>query len=291
MLSPSVRAKALSAFADFSADQSDDDQAEALYQESLVLYRELGDIRGIASSLQGLAWIAQRKGENIALRRSLLEESLGLYREVGDKEAIAWSLFNLADADSSQGEYTRGSTLFEESLTIFRDLGYKRGIAYCLSQSALWLFFASGGDQATVRARLEESLMLYLELGDKNGMAFYFWISGWVALSQGDVDTAFGLVEQSLALWQEMGDRWHGFWSIALLGRIKAHQGNFAAARAFHEESLARARALRRPLANHRQSQRVGGYHGDTRRRSVGGTPLGGSRVHMRAHWYPLYAT
>ena len=239
----SVRARALITAADFSTDQSDDDRAEALYQESLVIFRELGDIRGIAFSLQVLAWIVQRKGENIALRHSLLEESLMLNQELGDKEAIAESLYFLADTDSSQGEYARGSALFEESLALFRELGNKRGIAYCLSQSAMWLV-AAMGDQVTIHARLEEGLTIHKELGNKDGMAFSFLTSGLVALSQGDADTALGLAEQSRTLWQGMGDRWHEFWSIALLGRIKAHQGDFTAARAFLEESLARARAL-----------------------------------------------
>ncbi len=47
----SIRAKALSAAANLAFMQSDDDWAEALCQEGLALYRELGDTRGIASSL------------------------------------------------------------------------------------------------------------------------------------------------------------------------------------------------------------------------------------------------
>ena len=239
----SVRARALRTVADFTAAQGDFDRVKALWQESLVLYRELGDTRGVASCLQGLSWIAQRKGNNIAAGRSLLEESLALYREVGDKEAIAWLLENLADVASTQGDYSTGCALFEESLALFRELGNKRGIAVCLSQSSLWLAF-SRGDQVTIHARLEESLTLYRELGDKNGMAFYCWISGWVALSQGDTVTAHALIEQSLALFREMGDRWHAIWPIASLGRIKARQGDFVAAHALHEGSLATARAF-----------------------------------------------
>jgi predicted ATPase/class 3 adenylate cyclase len=241
----SVRARALNAAAIFADNQSDFDQAEALVQESLVLYRRLEDTRGIASSLRwlGSIAIAQTKGHNIASACLLFEESLVLYREVGDKEAIAWSLWHLADAVSVQGDYRRGRALFEESLELFRELGHQRGIATCLRQSALWLFFARG-DQAIVQARLEESLTLYNELGDKMGKAFCFYISGCVAFSQGDTVTAQTLVEQSLTLFREIGSRWLAIWPIATLGRIKAHQGDFAAARVLYEESLAEARAL-----------------------------------------------
>ncbi len=86
--------------------------------------------------------------------------------------------------------------------------------------------------------------MLYRELDDKNGIAFYFWISGWVALSRGDTVTAYALIEQSLALFRDMGDRWHAIWPISSLGRIKARHGDFAAAHALYKESLAEACAL-----------------------------------------------
>ena len=76
-------------------------------------------------------------------------------------------------------------------------------------------------------------------------MAFYSWLAGWIALSQGDAASAYDLEVQSLAHWQDIGDRWRVFWSLAILGRIKAYQGDFAAALAFHEESLARARELK----------------------------------------------
>jgi predicted ATPase/class 3 adenylate cyclase len=241
--STSARASALSAAAVFTVWLSDLHRAEALWQESLGLYRELGDTRGIASSLQELAWIVSRKGSNIAMALQLLEESVTLLRELGDKEALAWSLLKLADTLGAQGEYGRADALFEESLALFRDLGNKRGIAFCLQQSALWLFCARG-DQAIVQARLKEMLALHRELGDKYGMAFYFWISGCIALQRGDAATAQAQMEQCLALQQEMGDRWHAFWPIAALGRIKTYQGDVAAALAFYEQGLALAREL-----------------------------------------------
>jgi len=236
--STSARARALSAAAAF-ADWLGDYHEEELLQEALVLYRELGDTRGIASSLSGLAGLSRTN--NIAAAYSMLEESVTLLRELGDKEALAWSLFYLADMLGPQGEYGRTHALFEESLALFRELGNKRGIATCLQQSAFFLVL-TGGDQAIVQARLEEMLALDTELGDKNGMASYYWISGWVAFSRGDMVTALALHEQSLALWQEIGARWLEFWAIATLGKIKAYQGDLAAALAFNEQSLTLAR-------------------------------------------------
>ena len=171
----SVRAKALYAAGNFVIVRGDTDLAEVLCQESLILYREVGDTQGTASCLMLLASIAQRKGTHLAVARSLLEESLALGREMEDKWVIAWSLFNLAHLTSILGEYSTGIALFEESLAVHRELGNKLGIANCIRQSAMWLFWARG-DQATIRARLEESLMLFRELGNKYGIGFHYWL-------------------------------------------------------------------------------------------------------------------
>jgi predicted ATPase len=240
----SVRARTLNVAAGFAFELGEYDRAETLWQESLALYRELGDIRGIASSLEGIGEIGRRKGNNIAALISQLEECLALYKEAGDLEAIARSLFSLADSVSSQRDYRRGYTLFEESLTIYRELRNKRGIANCLMQSALFLFFGAQGDQATVHKRLEESLAIYRELGDKNGMGYCCWVAGWAAFRQGDTIRAHDLIEQCLALCREMGSRWQLCWTLAYLGRIKAHQGDFAGARTLLGESLVEAHTL-----------------------------------------------
>jgi hypothetical protein len=182
----SVRARALSAASDFALFQSDVDRSEALRQESLVLYRELGDTHGSASSSWQLAWVAsRRKGTDFAAAQSLREESLTLYQEVGDKDAIAWSFQSRAGFVCTQGEYSRGRTLYEESLAMYRELGNKRGILACLQGLVLWLIVALD-DQSTVRARLEESLALCREVGDKDGIAFYYWLAACEALVQGD---------------------------------------------------------------------------------------------------------
>lgn len=240
----SVRARALSAAADFALFQSDVDRSEALRQESLVLYREIGDTRGSASSSWQLAWVAsRRKGADFAAAQSLHEESLSLYQEVGDKDAIAWSLQSRAGFVCTQGEYSRGRALYEESLAMYRELGNKRGILACLQGLVLWLIVALD-DQSTVRAGLEESLALCREVGDKDGIAFYYWLAACEALVQGDKVAAHALVEQSLALGREMAAPWRTTWALGLLGRIETQQGGFASARALHEEGLAIAKTL-----------------------------------------------
>ena len=65
--------------------QGDYEAARALLEESLAIFRELGDKRGIAWSLIGLAEVAQAQGDP-EKARALLEEA----RPIGQGRTLAW---------------------------------------------------------------------------------------------------------------------------------------------------------------------------------------------------------
>jgi tetratricopeptide (TPR) repeat protein len=85
--------------------------AAALYEESLAIRRELGDIGGIAVSLSNLAEvkIGQREHDRA---RELLLESLELARELDDKQVIAYCLEGLATVAWMESAPERAATLF-----------------------------------------------------------------------------------------------------------------------------------------------------------------------------------
>ena len=237
-----IRAKALLAAARLAFNQSSYDQGERLAQEGLGLFRELGDKRGIALSLNRLGVAAWRRGD-FKSARVLLEEDLALFREMGDRDRVAWSLFMHGLLDSKQGEYADASYRFEESLELFRELGNKRGIAASLTQLAGTLF-VSLDKQDMVYPLLKEGLALDREVGDKEGMAVASLLLGWVALKQGDSATARSRAEESLTLYREMEHREGMAEALSMLGEIEAAQGDYAFARALYEKSLAIAQEI-----------------------------------------------
>lgn len=239
---PSVRAKALLAAARLSFMQSDYDRGKALARESLALFRELGDKRGIGLSLNRLGIAAWRQAD-FPTARVLMEEDLALYRELGNPDRIAWSLFALGLINIKQGEYTRASTSLEEGLALFRKLDNKRGIAASLTQMAAALF-VSQGDQTMVSLLLAQGLSLDREVGDKEGMAVSSLLLGSVALKQGDVATARTRVEEGLLLYREMGYREGIAEALSLLGKVEVARGDLTFARTLYEESLTMGREL-----------------------------------------------
>ena len=279
----SVQVKALNAAA-YLLDhlENDIDRAQALYEEGLVLYRELGDRAGMALSLLHIGEIAGRRG-NFAVASARTEEALALFRSVGDKRGIASSLTNLADIVSQQGEYARAVSLGEESLALFKVLGDMQGSAWSLInlagivsqqgdyaraislgeeslalfralgnlEGSIWslfglagLLFLSQGDPARIHTLLEEGLALCKQVGHKLGIAWALSHLGAEVLQEGNAVKARSLLEESLPLYREGRDQRGIVESLSLLGRVEAFAGDYAAARTDYEESLAIGREV-----------------------------------------------
>jgi DNA-binding CsgD family transcriptional regulator/tetratricopeptide (TPR) repeat protein len=235
-----VRAKALYVAANLAFIQSDFDPAEELCQESLKLFRELGDRPGIAYALYLLAWISR---DNIKVDVAMVEEALALFRELGDREYVAWCFYTLAYLDGLRGEYASASAFIEESLARHKELGNKRGMAYSL----IWwahIHFYSQSEQAAMHARLADSLALFKELDDKTGFVSSYSLWGQIALSQGDSAQARSLIEESLMLSREMGTQQGIAEALCLLARVLSVQGDDMHAYALYEEALAIAREM-----------------------------------------------
>jgi len=146
--------------------QGDRAAAQALYEESLALRRELGDKVGIASSLNNLGNVAHNRGDNAAAR-TLYEESLALSQELGHKQGIAISLNNLGNVALNLGDYATARAFHKESLALCRELDNKQGIAECLaglagvahadgqSRRAAWLLGAVTASLERIGAHLD----------------------------------------------------------------------------------------------------------------------------------------
>ena len=231
-----VRAKALYTAGIFAMRQGDHTQAVVLCERSLALFRELGNVPGIALSLHRLGEVAWERG-NFPTTRTLLEEALALWRELGNKGGMAASLEILASVVMEQGEYARARLLVEESLALRREVGNKRGIAYSLEILARVIYF-SERDPMKAGPLLEESLALAKEVGNKGNIAYSSYMLGLIGLFEGDYTTARTQYEQSLALFREMGDRRGIAIGIIGLSLTALEQGAAVTARALYEDNL-----------------------------------------------------
>jgi len=202
-----VQAKALNGVGTLALWQGEDERAEALCQESLELYGELHDARGMALALYRLGLIAWSNGD-YPVATSRLQESLVLNRQVRETVRLAFALAFLALTTlrhADQRESPQARSLLEESLALFRQERYQPGTAWALYCLGMWHFQL--GEAAMARARFEESLALYRAVRQRQNFAHPLYFLGKVTARQGDLQTAHASYQESLALFEELGDQ------------------------------------------------------------------------------------
>jgi len=202
-VAPIVRAKALRAAGRLAGfGQGDYAYGRVAYEESLAIWRDVGDRKWIATLIGDLGVLAFGQGD-FGAARVLYEESLAIWRDVGDRWGVALSLHNLGRAAYRQGDWAAARTLFEESLAICRELGDTQGIAVALTNLGFVAF--SRGDYASAPALFEEGLTMQQELGDKRRIAYSLEGFAFLTLAQGKAQRAARLVGAAEALRESIG--------------------------------------------------------------------------------------
>jgi ATP/maltotriose-dependent transcriptional regulator MalT len=236
-----LRARALWATGSLAGSLGHVERGEVLCQESLALFREIGDTQGMGDATFHLAHIAFARWD-LAAARKLFEESLVFLRETGDKTLTAWALDALALVVLYQGEYARVHPLVEEAREICREGGDTTGVTMSLMTLARVVFWQ--GDLVRARTVAEEGLASASETGITSAEALALALQGEITLAQGETTTARLLIEQSHTRWQKVGNQGMLASTRALLGKVLAAEADYTAARTMYEESLLRGLAI-----------------------------------------------
>jgi len=230
-----LRARALWAAGSLAGSLGHVERGEALCQESLALFREIGDTKGMGDATFHLAHVAFARWD-LAAARKLFEESLMFLRETGDKTLTAWALGALALVVLYQGEYARVHPLAEQAVETFREVGDTTGVTMSLMTLARVVFWQ--GDLVRARTLAEEGLASASETGTTSAVSLALALQGEIALAQGETTTARRLIEQSHTLWQEIDNQGMLASTGSLLAKVLAVEGDHTAARKAYEESL-----------------------------------------------------
>ncbi len=237
----SARAKGLHGLGTIILEISDFSQARPFLEESLSIWRALGDKKGMAAALNNLGWLACQIGD-FATARSLSEEALGRNRDLGEKRGIAVALNNLGAVALHQSEYAAAIALYGESLALRREIGDRRGFAYV----QVWLAWAhlQRGDYARAASILDEALGVFRELNDKQLISWALAHQGLLAYDLGENDRAQVLLEESVALGREVGNKVIIAWTLSHLGGVLRGQGQAALATTLSAEGVSVSREI-----------------------------------------------
>jgi non-specific serine/threonine protein kinase len=124
-------------------------RASALFEGALAVYRDLGDKRGLAWTLNNLGLIAYDQGE-YERAVALHEESLAIHRALGAEDGAGISLYDLGNAVHAVGDTRRARTVYDEALSLLRDAGDKALMAFGIEGLAR-VALSEGQPERTVR--------------------------------------------------------------------------------------------------------------------------------------------
>jgi CHAT domain-containing protein/Flp pilus assembly protein TadD len=108
------------------------------WQKALIIYREIGDRHGVASSLDNLG-IAYRSLGQYQKAIEYHQQSLAIKQEIGDRQGVASSLGNLGSAYRSLGQYQQAIEYHQQSLAIKQEIGDRQGVASSLNNIGIAL--------------------------------------------------------------------------------------------------------------------------------------------------------
>jgi tetratricopeptide (TPR) repeat protein len=164
-----------------------ENRARVALDESLALFRELGDELGEASVLLMLAVLFDNpRSSDQAI--ALSQRALAIGRQQGDKSTVARAVHMLACSLLNTGELERSRTTFEESLAIYIELGDHGAAAS--SAGALADLALVQGDHQQAERRNREALDLIGGFGNEREEMYCVAGGACVAALRGDAHTA-----------------------------------------------------------------------------------------------------
>jgi predicted ATPase/DNA-binding XRE family transcriptional regulator len=231
--SPIVRARALSVLGRLNwRDTNRWPETRATLEESLTIFRALGDLDGIAEVLSDLAFVELLSGD---IERSVVleEESLRDARAARNKDRAAWALQGLAWKAFLKGDDARGSAMLDESQALFAELKDQFGYAVGIGMRG-WAA-QEQGDSTRALALMRESLALVREGG--HSLASELRHLGRALMREGDYWQATNVLQESLAELRE-GRVFERIPPVLnMLGEAALARGSSAEARARFQES------------------------------------------------------
>ena len=245
---PRLRAIALDWAGQLAYVQADHEAQLRYQQESLAIWRDLGDDARTAGCLGDLGAAAHVRGDYPAAQ-AMYAEALELARRADASNVMGRCLSGLGRLALHTGDQAQATAYYTESMSRFRAAGDLRRATVILGNLGVVAF--NEGDFDLAAARLREHLANARKLGDRKLIGGALTNLGTVLQNTGDTGGAVERHTEALALAEQVGDRRLASVALTNLGLAALARKDYPAARALHARSLEHAQAIgeRRSIA------------------------------------------
>jgi DNA-binding SARP family transcriptional activator/predicted ATPase len=211
---------------------SDSGAAAIMLKESVAMFRELGDRRQLADTLETLGNLARLRNA-YGEAEQLLEECLVIRQKLEDARGVANVLLGSGMLAFFQGENRKGEELFQRSYVILQQAGGKINIAEGLAGYSISLVIL--GEYAGARPLIQKSMDLFESQGAKESLAQLSQLMSMCLLHLGVYEEAYVIGRRSRDLYEEIGP-----WGYIDLARGRQSYAALAMALYDEAEQLAR---------------------------------------------------
>lgn len=198
-----ARAKALGGLAGLYISLGDQANGQRIAEESVALYRQIIDGRGLASALGVLAMTLEFQGER-ARAEVLLQESIALARAAQDTYTLCFALNNLARvAAVLHGDLDTAGGYLEEAARRANEAGFHWLAAVSVGHLGSLAIYRKDFDEA--RRRLEESILAFQELGANFNVLLQKSDLAHLERQHGDPQLALALYRETIVGFRDVG--------------------------------------------------------------------------------------
>jgi predicted ATPase/DNA-binding SARP family transcriptional activator len=238
---PRLRAAALDGAGLLAAACADHGAQRTYQNESLAIWRRIGDRTRIASTLADLASAAHTRAE-YGEAQEMFDEALSLARDAGDSVQAGRALSGLGVLALHTGDLASASEYFHAATARFTQAGDLRRATLVLGN--LGVVAINQGEFELAAERLTTHLANARRLGDRKLIAGSLTNLGMALHRLGDLDRAALLHHEALELTEQLGDKRIGAVALTNLGLVAGERKDFIAAESFHRRSLAVAEQI-----------------------------------------------
>jgi non-specific serine/threonine protein kinase len=203
MIAPDVHASALTWAGYLAYCQGDLVAAQNQLEDSLAVWRKLGNDERTAVCLHQLANVVRFRGD-LDSAKPLFEQASVINHRLGHRMREAMNLALVAQVLFDSGDFARAEELNNQSYASLQAAG--PGWGTVLTVCMLGRLAAVRGNHLEARKRFEESVDLSRQLGISRGMVWSLYFLAQHALAQGDAHRARGQFAEGLRLAHQSGD-------------------------------------------------------------------------------------
>lgn len=184
--------------------QSDPNKALEYYSSALVLWREVSSRRGEAYNLDRIGVMHYFLG-NLELAFPYFQQAVEIYRELGYKGAEGFVYNHIANFHSQKGDINKALEYFQKGMSLLREANSTALLGYLLNN--MGVAYRDIGDLKQAIDYMNQALVIWGKLQHKHGTASAFTTLASIYSQQGEMRKALSFYQQALPFCVQLGDQ------------------------------------------------------------------------------------